>query len=221
MGRYVIPLWYPILIVSRGRRCRDRMVVGLTTTYAISAYHQMLWVQILIRAKCTTLCDKVCQWLATGQWLSPGSPLSSTNKTDRHDITEILLKVALNTIKQANKLIASQPVFVLTPQCCMVSGEVLKLIYKWYINWYHSISTHLVCFQSYLCHQSQIPTWPVIVDNQDVHGRQHNVQVTSHSYLSQLHPVRYTSSYLFNPHFTNYWPLRWYHTLQVKFDLLV
>jgi hypothetical protein len=26
-------------------------------------------------------------------------PVSSTNKTDRHDITEILLKVALNTIK--------------------------------------------------------------------------------------------------------------------------
>ena len=26
-----------------------------------------------------------------------------TNKTDRHDITEILLKVALNTIKQTNK----------------------------------------------------------------------------------------------------------------------
>jgi hypothetical protein len=26
--------------------------------------------------------------------------VSSTNKTDRHDITEILLKVALNTIKQ-------------------------------------------------------------------------------------------------------------------------
>jgi hypothetical protein len=28
----------------------------------------------------------------------PGPPVSSTNKTDRHDITEILLKVALNTI---------------------------------------------------------------------------------------------------------------------------
>jgi len=28
---------------------------------------------------------------------------SSTNKTDRHDITDILLKVALNTIKQTNK----------------------------------------------------------------------------------------------------------------------
>jgi hypothetical protein len=28
---------------------------------------------------------------------SPGPPVSSTNKTDRQDITEILLKVALNT----------------------------------------------------------------------------------------------------------------------------
>jgi hypothetical protein len=34
---------------------------------------------------------------------SPGPPVSSTNKTDRHDIAEILLKVALNTIKQTNK----------------------------------------------------------------------------------------------------------------------
>jgi hypothetical protein len=49
-----------------------------------------------------TLCNKVCQWLATGRWFSPGTPVSSTNKTDRHDITEILLKVALNTIKQTN-----------------------------------------------------------------------------------------------------------------------
>ena len=39
----------------------------------------------------TTLCDKVCQWLATGQYFSPGTPVSSTNKTDRHDITEIFL----------------------------------------------------------------------------------------------------------------------------------
>jgi hypothetical protein len=38
-----------------------------------------------------------------GQRFSPGIPVSSTNKTDRHDITEIVLKVALNTIKQTNK----------------------------------------------------------------------------------------------------------------------
>jgi hypothetical protein len=43
----------------------------------------------------TTLCDKVCQWLATGRWFSPDNSVSSTNKTDRHDITEILLKPVL------------------------------------------------------------------------------------------------------------------------------
>ena len=59
----------------------------------------MLWVRISNKARCTTLCDKVCQWF------SPGPRVSSTNNTNRHDITEILLKVALNTIKQTNKLI--------------------------------------------------------------------------------------------------------------------
>jgi hypothetical protein len=32
----------------------------------------------------------------TGRWFSPGTPVSSTNKTDHHNIAEILLKVALN-----------------------------------------------------------------------------------------------------------------------------
>ena len=41
--------------------------------------------------------------LVIGRWFSPGPPVSSINKTDRHDITEILLKVALNTIKQIHK----------------------------------------------------------------------------------------------------------------------
>ena len=47
-----------------------------------------------------SLCDKVCQWLAADRWFSPGTPVSSTNKTDSHDIAEILLKVALNTTNQ-------------------------------------------------------------------------------------------------------------------------
>jgi hypothetical protein len=38
-----------------------------------------------------------------GKSFSPGPPVSYTNKTDRHDITETLLKVALNIIKQTNK----------------------------------------------------------------------------------------------------------------------
>jgi hypothetical protein len=63
----------------------------------------MLWVRFSIRARCTILCDKVFQWLATSRLFSPGPPVSSTNKTDVHDITEILLKLALNTIKQTRK----------------------------------------------------------------------------------------------------------------------
>jgi hypothetical protein len=49
---------------------------------------------------CTRLAaesDKVYQLLAHGRWFSPAS---STTKTGRHDIAEILLKVALNTKNQ-------------------------------------------------------------------------------------------------------------------------
>jgi hypothetical protein len=53
---------------------------------------------------CTRLAvtsDEVYQLLAHGRWFSPGTPASSTTKTGRHDIAEILLKVALNTINQS------------------------------------------------------------------------------------------------------------------------
>ena len=58
-------------------------------------------------------CDKVYQLLAHGRWFSPGTPASSTTKTGRHDIAEILLKVALkhhksnqsgSSIRGVNKL---------------------------------------------------------------------------------------------------------------------
>ena len=48
----------------------------------------------------TTLFDKVCQLLTAGRWFSPGTLVSSTKKTNCHNITEILLKVTLNTISQ-------------------------------------------------------------------------------------------------------------------------
>jgi hypothetical protein len=59
--------------------------------------------RISIRARGSTLCDKVYQRLATCRWFSTGHPVSSTNKTDRHDIAEILLKVTLNTTKPNQK----------------------------------------------------------------------------------------------------------------------
>ena len=47
---------------------------------------------------CTQLAaasDKACQLLAHDRWFSQGTPASSTTNTGRHDISEILLKVAL------------------------------------------------------------------------------------------------------------------------------
>jgi len=87
-------------IIYWGRHGYDRMVVGFTTTYLVNQCLSplKLWVRIpLMRGVLDTLCDQVCQWLATDQWFSP---VSSTNKTDIHDIAEILLKVALNIINQ-------------------------------------------------------------------------------------------------------------------------
>ena len=56
-----------------------------------------------LQKECTRLAaasDKVYQLLAHGWWFSPGTLASSTTKTGRHDIAEILLKVALYTINQ-------------------------------------------------------------------------------------------------------------------------
>ena len=76
----------------------------------------------------TTLCDKVCQWLATGRWFSPSTPVSSTNKTDRHNIIEILLIIALNTIN-LNQTLPIQSTLTLKIVC---SGKnKLDKKYNW------------------------------------------------------------------------------------------
>jgi hypothetical protein len=51
---------------------------------------------VVCKKGCTRLAaasDKVYQLLVHGRWFSPGTPASSTTKTGRHDIAEILLKV--------------------------------------------------------------------------------------------------------------------------------
>jgi hypothetical protein len=53
---------------------------------------KFVWLKVPLLA---TASDKVYQLFAHGRWFSPGTPASSTTKTGRHDIAEILLKVAL------------------------------------------------------------------------------------------------------------------------------
>jgi hypothetical protein len=82
------------------------MVVGFTTTCVNSAYHH--WCcefesrsgrgEYYYVIKCFSDLRQVGSFLRVLQLPPP-------MKTDRHDITEILLRVALNTIKQPNKQI--------------------------------------------------------------------------------------------------------------------
>ena len=78
-----------------------------------------LWVRIPLRRGVldTTLCDKLCHLLVTGRWFSPGTPVSFTYKTYCHDITELLLKVALSTMKP-NQTIISHLYFTLRVGVC-------------------------------------------------------------------------------------------------------
>ena len=62
-----------------------------------------LWVRLGVLD--TTFSDEVCQWLVTGQWFSPGTPVFSTNKTDHHDITEILLNKGNNKITELRTIL--------------------------------------------------------------------------------------------------------------------
>jgi hypothetical protein len=48
-----------------------------------------------------TAIDNLYQLLAHGRWLSRSTPTSSTTKTGRHDIAEILLKVAFKHQKSS------------------------------------------------------------------------------------------------------------------------
>jgi hypothetical protein len=81
-----------MIIYDMGVYCvRDRMVVGFITNHKQCLSSLTLWGVLD-----TTLFDKVCRWLATGLEFFPDTLVSSTNKTDRHDIAEILLKVALS-----------------------------------------------------------------------------------------------------------------------------
>jgi hypothetical protein len=78
---------------------------------------------------------------ARGRWFSPGTSASSTTKTGRHDIVEILLKVALNTKNQTkikpNNRVESEA--VKSPaQMFFFTSVVAYCVYKMKKKTYHT-----------------------------------------------------------------------------------
>jgi hypothetical protein len=91
-------------------------VVGLANN-SYKPITNTVWVRARLcklQKRCTRLTDasdKVYQLLVHGRWFSPAS---STTKTGRHDIAEILLKVALSTIKIKSTSICPQGILEIT-----------------------------------------------------------------------------------------------------------
>jgi hypothetical protein len=80
---------------------RDGTVVGFTTTFAINAYHHWSCEFKYGSGEVYLIQHYVIKFVSDLRQIGgfcPGTPVSSTNKTDCHAITEILLKVVLNTI---------------------------------------------------------------------------------------------------------------------------
>ena len=87
----------------------DRIIVGFTTTCAISAYHHHSCEFESSSGEAYSIQHYVIKFFSDLRQVSgffqvlrflPGTPfpVSSNNKNDRNDIYEILLKVALNNI---------------------------------------------------------------------------------------------------------------------------
>ena len=99
----------------------------------------------------TTLGEKVCQWDTVDRWFSIGTPVSFTNKSDRHDITEILLKVVLNTINLNPNL------FCLFQLCYIWP---VHTDYAFLYTMYHTLPSLL-----FMTSASFLARWSVFLDN--------------------------------------------------------
>ena len=133
---------------------------------------------------CTILCDKVCQWLATGWWFSWGTPVSSTNKTYCHDIIEILL-IKLWSIVPLMDLVRIcnfdanpewPPVLIVwfDWMCLKVifwkKKKIPKNLWHSFKIWYCVNNTTVVLFNIFGVNQTAHSGWPGISTFQIFHG---------------------------------------------------
>ena len=95
---YIIDMSHYTLIRARVAQW-FRLLVYLTIHTSLSPIRRGFSLGFVNYKKGYTLLavasDNVYQLLVHGRWFSPGTPASSTTKSDHHDLTEILLRVAL------------------------------------------------------------------------------------------------------------------------------
>ena len=98
-------------------------VVGFTTTYAIGAYHHLRWGVLD-----TILCDEDCLVTCDMPVVFSGDPVSSTNNLDRHEITDILVNVALKTTTLTTLLRSSEFLLLIAQQ------RIAKILFSAYMS---------------------------------------------------------------------------------------
>ena len=102
----------------------------------------------------------------TGRWVSSGTPISFTNKTDRHDTAKILLKVALNTITQTPRI---SFLFCYCIEYCLLFWlntadfvNINQFFIIFNINKY-PLQTNVFChFKNFVFFKEQPPSWMLI-----------------------------------------------------------
>ena len=103
-----VSFYIPIFVSETGARVTQWVRVLDLTAHTSRSPIRRRSVPSFVNYKkgCTQLAaasDKVYQLLAQSRWFSSGTPASSTTKTGRHDIAEILLKVTLKH-KKSNQI---------------------------------------------------------------------------------------------------------------------
>ena len=95
----IVYCWFITQITPR-RRDHIRMVFRFPTTYSIIAYHTKAVSLNPAHGEVYSMQHYVIKFVSAlrRSMVFTGYSVPSTNKTDRHDITELLLKVLLNTI---------------------------------------------------------------------------------------------------------------------------
>jgi hypothetical protein len=159
------------LIGIGGRRGRDRMVVGFTTTYMQSVpFTSKVVSSNPVHGEEYSIQHygrKFVNDLRQSGGFSPGTPVSFTNKTKLHDVIGIYLKKALNTIALTFFLLVT----VLSALCCMTYcwGGYKTRIYSTLKNCqdklHEHVSAKLFCVVEENCRFINIHPWHDIIFN--------------------------------------------------------
>ena len=132
------------------------IVFGFTTTCAISAYHHQRckfesrsWRGVLEQ-------HYVIKFVSDSRQVGGffGYSVFPTNKTDRHNITEIVLKVALNTIHQPTKpSVGCEKTIMMNQYRLLLITTELKLqsLNNWMLSFFRNQNRSLLHMQNINC----------------------------------------------------------------------